>query len=197
MDGYAALPAGTQQESPRKVDTYAGNPVGLTVSQSSSVDYPYSRSQSASFSRRPTMRRRWRMWPGRNAFCCGGRVMFGNASDVKYLCLSNVLILAPVVVFLGFKTYPHGNMIHAYNVPGLNSSIYPTALLFFAFLCESCLWRAALLDPGIILRQPVRTLAGQGDDSSLPKGWSRHFDKKEGQPYFYNHETEVRSTACI
>jgi hypothetical protein len=102
-----------------------------------------------------------------------------------------------VIVFLGFKTYPHGNMVHAYVLPGLNTSIYPTALILFALLCESYLWRAALLDPGIILRQPVRTVAGQGDDSSLPKGWSRHFDKKEGQPYFYNHETEVRKFGSI
>ena len=31
----------------------------------------------------------------------------------------------------------------------------------------------------------------KADNSSLPSGWSRHFDKKEGQPYFYNAELET------
>jgi hypothetical protein len=104
-----------------------------------------------------------------------------------------------VIVFFFFKTYPHENMAYSYVVPRLGVSVYPLALAVFASLCEYFLWRAALLDPGIILRQPVRTVAGEGDDSSLPTGWSRHYDKKEGQPYFYNHETEVRflRLACV
>ena len=117
--------------------------------------------------------------------------MFGV--DVKYFFCSNVLMVAPMVVFLLFRCYPHGGMKYARHVelPVLgDTSVWPMAVVLLTLLSLYYLWRAALLDPGIIMRQPVKTMTGEGDDSALPKGWSRHFDKKEGQPYFYNHDTE-------
>jgi len=123
------------------------------------------------------------MWPGRNVFCCGGRLMFGV--DVKYFACSNVLIAVPVFMFLFFRTYPKDEMDYAAEVvlPYVGKcSVYAVALVALAVLCYYHLWKAALMDPGIILRRPVKTESGEGDDSSLPKGWSRHFDKKEGQP---------------
>jgi len=146
----------------------------------------------ASMRGRPTMRRRWRMWPGRNVFCCNGRFMFGV--DVKYFISSNIFILVPSTIFILFRTYPRDDMDYAFELSGagfLNGiDLYAILMVFLVVLCEGLLWRAALLDPGILPRKPVRTESGEGDDSALPIGWSRHFDKKEGQPYFYNHETE-------
>eukprot|EP00614_Pseudopedinella_elastica_P014767 CAMPEP_0172583128 /NCGR_PEP_ID=MMETSP1068-20121228/2726_1 /TAXON_ID=35684 /ORGANISM="Pseudopedinella elastica, Strain CCMP716" /LENGTH=429 /DNA_ID=CAMNT_0013376801 /DNA_START=104 /DNA_END=1394 /DNA_ORIENTATION=- len=142
-----------------------------------------------SFSR-PTMKRRWAMWPGRNTFCCNGRVMFGV--DTKYFAASNVLVAAPVAALMCFKCYPHADMALAVQIAWLGGrSLYPVLVVLLLAVTEYYLWCAALMDPGIILRRPVRTETGHGDDSALPKGWSRHFDKKEGQPYFYNHETET------
>jgi len=115
--------------------------------------------------------------------------MFG--CDVKYFAFSNFLVIAPTATFLLFETYPHGDMAFAILVPYLNRSLHAVVLVALALVCMVFLWRAALLDPGVILRRPVRTEQGDGDDSALPKGWSRHFDKREGQPYFYNHESET------
>jgi len=136
------------------------------------------------------MKRRWAMWPGRNTFCCNGRVMFGV--DTKYFAASNVLVAAPVAALMCFKCYPHADMALAVQIAWLGGrSLYPVLVVLLLAVTEYYLWCAALMDPGIILRRPVRTETGHGDDSALPKGWSRHFDKKEGQPYFYNHETET------
>jgi palmitoyltransferase ZDHHC9/14/18 len=129
------------------------------------------------------------MWPGRNVFCCNGTIMFGV--DVKYFACSNMFILFPSALFLVFRTFPRDDMKYAYILPKLNVDVYPAIMVVLVALCMGFLWRAALLDPGILLRQPVRTETGEGDDSALPPGWSRHYDKKEGQPYFYNHDTET------
>ncbi len=70
---------------------------------------------------------------------------------------------------------------------------YPVVMTLLALASLFFLWRAALLDPGIIVRAPVRRMSGTADHSSLPPGWTRHFDKKEGQPYFYN-EAQATTT---
>ena len=109
--------------------------------------------------------------------------MFGV--DVKYFACSNLLIMAPVFMFLFFRTYPKDDMDYAATValPYVgHQSVYAVALVCLTALCYYYLWTAALMDPGIIIRKPVKTEMGEGDDRALPKGWSRHFDKKEGQP---------------
>lgn len=113
--------------------------------------------------------------------------MFGV--DVKFFATSNFLIMAPVAVFLTFQSYPHDEMKFSYVVPRLGYSIYPVILVALAVLCMWHLWEAALRDPGIIPRRPVRTISGDGDDTALPPGWSRHFDKKEVLFSFPRHSS--------
>jgi hypothetical protein len=91
--------------------------------------------------------------------------MFG--CDAKYFAFSNLLIIAPTAVFLLLKTYPHDDMDYACQVPYLNRSLHAVVLVGVALLCLVFLWRAALLDPGVIMRKPVRTEHGDGDDRSV------------------------------
>ena len=105
------------------------------------------------------------------------------------------------------RRYPkhHDDSQYAFTLPwlsklgsgsGSSSSLmdgYPVVMTLLALASLFFLWRAALLDPGIIVRAPVRRMSGTADHSSLPPGWTRHFDKKEGQPYFYN-EAQATTT---
>lgn len=135
-------------------------------------------------------RRRWELWPGNNRFCCDGTCMFG--ADVGYFALSNLLIVATVALFLAAKCFPHGDMPYADDTDfgGRQENwLILAAVVFLTAVALGLLWTAALTDPGIIPRKPIRTISGSDDTSSLPEGWQRHFDPETSTPYFFNERT--------
>lgn len=160
----------------------------------------HSRGSSANGMQLPTLgdhsvavmkyRRRWELWPGNNRFCCDGACMFG--ADVGYFALSNLLIVATVVLFLASKCFPHGDMTYSddadFGGRQENWLILSLVVLLTA-VALGLLWTAALTDPGIIPRKPIRTISGSDDTSSLPEGWQRHFDPETSTPYFFNERT--------
>ena len=108
-------------------------------------------------------------WPGRNVFCCWGRIMLGSGGH--YLPLTLTLIIAPSVLFtiyvLGISDVDNGAPNYhssGDSVTGLNNLskalgrvgmdlIYGLtgSLVFFTV---STLLLAAMTEPGIIPRQP-------------------------------------------
>ncbi|XP_068198500.1 palmitoyltransferase ZDHHC14-like isoform X2 [Antennarius striatus] len=91
--------------------------------------------------RRCSPRRKWQVFPGRNRFCCGGRIMMGGQTGVFYLTL--VLILVTSGLFFTF------------DCPFLASHLSPAipalgaVLLFFVL---GMLLRASFTDPGVLPR---------------------------------------------
>jgi len=136
-------------------------------------------------------RLRWQLWPGNNTFWCNGRCMLG--SDVPNFLGSNCLIIIPVLVYVFlFLIAKHESFaVGVFSLCGPNRLEYPAAVFCMTALTLALLWRVALMDPGIIVRMPVRTLSGAGDNSSLPPGWTRHYDRESKLPYFYNAESQT------
>lgn len=165
-----------------------GNPSSFSRGSSSNLlQLPSLNDQSSAVMK---YRRRWELWPGNNRFCCDGACMFG--SDVGYFVLSNLLIVGTGTLFLVIKCYPHGDMPFTFDA-GWGSKndnwVISAAVLSLMALAMGLLWTAALTDPGIIPRKPIRTISGSDDVSSLPEGWQRHFDPETSTPYFYNERT--------
>lgn len=128
--------------------------------------------------------RLWRSFPGRNAFACGGRCMFG--ADCEQFLLSNAMIVAPVAVFCArpFLSARGGFLLSSAAVEAKG------AALFLGMLALVLLWRVALRDPGIIPRRAwaarYREDAAPGYAPLLPPGWRKFHDDETGLPYFFN-----------
>jgi len=142
-------------------------------------------------SRPRLMKLRWQMWPGNNTFWCNGRLMFG--ADVPNFLGSNCLIGFPALIYAFVFIVAHHESFATgfFSLCGPYGLVYPIGVLISTVTSLFLLWRVALMDPGIILRTPVRLLSGAGDNSSLPPGWSRHYDRESKLPYFFNAETQT------
>lgn len=103
--------------------------------------------------------RRYEEWPGRNIFCCRGRIMCG--SDMHFFLFTNLLILLPVCVFLA--------MVCPLMPTQVTTIILYSITSFLAFAALAFLWAAALTDPGIIPRQPshIRPQPPEGAEVGL------------------------------
>ncbi|XP_054995116.1 palmitoyltransferase ZDHHC18 isoform X2 [Sorex araneus] len=99
-------------------------------------------SGSGSIGRRP--QRKWEVFPGRNRFYCGGRLMLAGHGGVFALTL--LLIVATTILFFVF------------DCPFLAHHLTPAipviaAILFFFVM--SCLLQTSFTDPGILPRATV------------------------------------------
>ncbi|XP_041507936.1 palmitoyltransferase ZDHHC18 isoform X1 [Microtus oregoni] len=99
-------------------------------------------SGSGSLGRRP--RRKWEVFPGRNRFYCGGRLMLAGHGGVFALTL--LLILSTTVLFF-FSNCPYLARRLTLAVPII------AAVLFFFVM--SCLLQTSFTDPGILPRATV------------------------------------------
>ena len=82
--------------------------------------------------------------------------MYG--SDANFLIFTNVMILAPAIVYV---------VLVAPFVEGLGGIIFQVAGVFLTILALVYLWRAALLDPGIIPAQPCYIKAEPPTDGEV------------------------------
>ncbi|XP_069893643.1 palmitoyltransferase ZDHHC18 isoform X1 [Dipodomys merriami] len=99
-------------------------------------------SASGSLGRRP--RRKWEVFPGRNRFYCGGRLMLAGHGGVFALTL--LLILSTTVLFFVFDC--------PYLAHKLTLAIPIIAAILFFFVM-SCLLQTSFTDPGILPRATV------------------------------------------
>ncbi|XP_073649801.1 palmitoyltransferase ZDHHC18 isoform X2 [Tursiops truncatus] len=99
-------------------------------------------SGSESIGRRP--RRKWEVFPGRNRFYCGGRLMLSGHGGVFALTL--LLILTTTVLFFVFDC--------PFLARQLTLAIPIIAAILFFFVM-SCLLQTSFTDPGILPRATV------------------------------------------
>ncbi|XP_047648733.1 palmitoyltransferase ZDHHC18 isoform X3 [Phacochoerus africanus] len=99
-------------------------------------------SGSGSIGRRP--RRKWEVFPGRNRFYCGGRLMLAGHGGVFALTL--LLILTTTVLFFVFDC--------PFLARQLTLAIPIIAAILFFFVM-SCLLQTSFTDPGILPRATV------------------------------------------
>ncbi|TKC44132.1 hypothetical protein EI555_017384, partial [Monodon monoceros] len=99
-------------------------------------------SGSGSIGRRP--RRKWEVFPGRNRFYCGGRLMLSGHGGVFALTL--LLILTTTVLFFVFDC--------PFLARQLTLAIPIIAAILFFFVM-SCLLQTSFTDPGILPRATV------------------------------------------
>ncbi|KAL1777486.1 palmitoyltransferase ZDHHC18 isoform X1 [Sigmodon hispidus] len=102
----------------------------------------WSGSGSGSLGRRP--RRKWEVFPGRNRFYCGGRLMLAGHGGVFALTL--LLILSTTVLFFFFDC--------PYLARELTLAIPVIAAILFFFVM-SCLLQTSFTDPGILPRATI------------------------------------------
>ncbi|KAM5269771.1 palmitoyltransferase ZDHHC18 isoform 1-T1 [Hipposideros larvatus] len=102
----------------------------------------WSGSGSGSIGRRP--RRKWEVFPGRNRFYCGGRLMLAGHGGVFALTL--LLILTTTVLFFVFDC--------PFLAHQLTLAIPIIAAILFFFVM-SCLLQTSFTDPGILPRATV------------------------------------------
>lgn len=89
----------------------------------------------------PVRTRKWRVFPGRNRFCCDGRLMTSKQPGVFYLTCA--LIVITTGLFLAFDC--------RYLSVHLTPAVPVVAVLLFIFVMCTLL-RTAFSDPGIIPR---------------------------------------------
>ncbi|XP_036020116.1 palmitoyltransferase ZDHHC18 isoform X2 [Mus musculus] len=99
-------------------------------------------SGSGSLGRRP--RRKWEVFPGRNRFYCGGRLMLAGHGGVFALTL--LLILSTTILFFVFDC--------PYLARTLTLAIPIIAAILFFFVM-SCLLQTSFTDPGILPRATI------------------------------------------
>ncbi|XP_055362577.1 palmitoyltransferase ZDHHC14-like isoform X2 [Betta splendens] len=88
-----------------------------------------------------TARRKWQVFPGRNRFCCDGRIMMARQSGV--FCLSLVLILLTCGLFFTFDC--------PFLASNLSAAIPAVGAVLFVFVMGMLL-RASFTDPGVLPR---------------------------------------------
>ncbi|XP_061430753.1 palmitoyltransferase ZDHHC9-like [Lethenteron reissneri] len=86
-------------------------------------------------------RRKWEVFPGRNRFCCNGRIMMARQSGVFYLTLALITITS--------------GLFFAFDCPFLAENLNPAvpavgAALFIFVMCS--LLRTSFSDPGVLPR---------------------------------------------
>ncbi|XP_020272025.1 probable protein S-acyltransferase 4 [Asparagus officinalis] len=120
----------------------------------------------------PNRRRLYQVWPGRNKFFCGGRLIFGP--DVGSLFLSMFLIAGPAITFcvqMSLKILKHAEaeVKHGTNhhiltlwVPAVLVALFLTVMdMVFLLLTSS-------RDPGIIPRNPQPLECDEAFDVTTP-----------------------------
>ena len=106
--------------------------------------------------------RRHEDWRGNNNFLLDGRIMLG--SDARFFFVTNVLLIAPASLFFVF-------VISDFYDTSLGFAAY-WALLALALFSLANLWTTALLEPGILPRQPAHIKAVPPPGAELGEhGW--------------------------
>jgi len=115
---------------------------------------------------RRTGQRKWQVFPGKNKFCCDGRLMMSHETGVFYLTV--FLILTTSALFFAF------------DCPFLFSSVSPLIPVVDGFLFVfvlSTLFRTSFTDPGVLPRATAAEaefierqieLVPGGDSESVP-----------------------------
>ncbi|XP_020292309.1 palmitoyltransferase ZDHHC9 isoform X2 [Pseudomyrmex gracilis] len=93
------------------------------------------------FSKMPHVTRKWELFPGRNRFCCDGRVMMAPQTGVFYVTVC--LIVGTSGLFFGFDC--------PYLALHVTPAIPIIGALLFLFVM-SALFRTSFSDPGVIPR---------------------------------------------
>ncbi|OMJ92933.1 hypothetical protein SteCoe_4143 [Stentor coeruleus] len=102
-------------------------------------------------------KRLWKVWPGKNRFCCNGKYMAGPKSDFLYYIPSFVsLILIPNTFFIFVAPYIWDKV--SICLPILSGIIY--------FITLSTYLLSTYTDPGILPRKNIIEILDQ-DSSSL------------------------------
>lgn len=87
------------------------------------------------------LRRKWQVFPGKNTFCCDGRIMMAKQSGIFYLTC--FLIVGTTGLFFGFDC--------PYLAVTLSPAI-PAVGVFTLVIVMANLFRTSFTDPGIIPR---------------------------------------------
>lgn len=96
----------------------------------------------------------WQVWPGRNRFCCDGRVMLGPRGDIPANGCVWMMILVPVGCFYGF----------------MGPALYKDTPVLLAVVAIALFWTLVTLivtgwsDPGVIPRQTIEQAFAEARD---------------------------------
>ena len=97
--------------------------------------------QQRSLTLRMKMQRKWEVFPGRNTFYCGGRIVMAQRAGLFYLTLGLVLVTSTIFFI--------------WDCPYLGQQVSPAipvvAAVLFLFVVSN-LFKTAFSDPGIIPR---------------------------------------------
>lgn len=115
-----------------------------------------------------------------------------------HIVMSHLMVVLPCTLFLALDCLPHGDMDLALPLGSPDESVgwnhrkpwgYRIVTLLLVTTALLLLWRTALMDPGILPRNPQRTMTGEFDKRALPEGWQRHWDSNTATAYFFNSAT--------
>ncbi|XP_038040466.2 palmitoyltransferase ZDHHC9 isoform X1 [Anas platyrhynchos] len=98
--------------------------------------------------KKPKVVRRWERLPGRNTFCCDGRIMMARQKGIFYLTL--FLILGTCALFFAFECFLFPCRCR-YLAVQLSPAIPVFAAVLFLFAMATLL-RTSFSDPGVIPR---------------------------------------------
>ncbi|CAK6975906.1 palmitoyltransferase ZDHHC14 isoform X4 [Scomber scombrus] len=120
-------------------------------------------------------RRKWQVFPGRNRFYCGGRIMMARQTGVFYLTL--VLILLTSGLFFTFDC--------PFLASNLTPAIPAVGGVLFVFVM-GMLFRASFTDPGVLPR------ATPDEAADLERQIGNHGNThKNTHTYIYKLWTEI------
>ncbi|XP_076011172.1 palmitoyltransferase ZDHHC14-like [Genypterus blacodes] len=149
---HAALEQQQQQQQYNQICTRSSSPAAEAEAEAEA--------RPAQRSRNP--RRKWQVFPGRNRFYCGGRIMMARQSGVFYLTLLLILLTS--------------GLFFTFDCPFLASNLTPAIPaiggVLFIFVM-GMLFRASFSDPGVLPRatpDEAADLERQIDSGGCPSG---------------------------
>ena len=81
---------------------------------------------------KPALKRLYEIWPGKNRFFLGGRIMLGPSSDMRFLCLTLLILVTLELMFVLFIC-PYLQYEASMVILILSLQLFILALFFLAF----------------------------------------------------------------